>query len=503
MSVGEREGKPRASTIIFGSDSPSLDENQQLPEREAYIPSTAVQGGYSGMQNTGNQTSNYIPEGIDDNRIDLYAVYQYARYSKPTHYFQIYNDMHVVNPYYNYYLDFTTNQIYSNYHFEGKDAKEGAKWWRDTNLYTAVRQWGELTNKFGTGISRVVMTNKDNLGRIQPLYTPYFDVDRDERTWDEKWSYKPPGATGIDATWQYGEPNMPKFVILRPFQRPEQVWGYSLFQTCVHALRCLHAIVIEDIPAASRNFMTVQRVIKANLDGCENDAQMKSAMLQLQRYLTKFQSAKSDTLVIHDKHDIGYMGSLTGGGMSNRLENMTAFLEPLLNCIMLNIRMAIGLAKQEGANKSIIKRQEWKMQELLQPTKDYFADEIYRQIIKPFAPVKDFRLVHDLSFEMKDSRDERAIKLYQGGLIPREYAQVQIEFDEDGFKEEYGVSDLTYIEDVQIKIAKATAPSPGATGGTTKPKLGSGSTDTNRPGSEGEKGEENDSVSGTKSEVKG
>jgi len=460
-----------------------------------------IHGGFSsgmgGSPTVIDASSNPIPEG-PDGRIDVYALYQYAKYSNPTHYFGIYNQMHVVNPYYNYYLDSIVNQLFTNYHFEGSAAEEMTKFWRKNNMYTLTRQLGVQIVKYGTGLGRKLITTAGKFRKIQPLYTPSFGVTRDETTWDEEWVYAGSGGRNLKGTWEYGEDYMNEFVRIKLFERPEEVWGYSMFQSCVHALRCLHAIAIEDIPAASRNFMTAQRVIKANLDNVD-EADRTDKLQELHRSLSKFNSARSDVLVIHDVHDVGYMGALTGGGMSNRLEDMMGFLEPLTSAISLQLREAISRLRQEGANKSIAKRQEWKAAEMMQPLKDQVAHEIFAQIIEPHIPYDgDVWLVHDLPFEIQDSREEKALKLFQGGVIPREYAQVLANFNEIEFKRRYGVTELTYIEDVQKELQQFQQ----ALGGNTEPKaqFGGGST---RPGVENEKGEENDSIQGTKTEVRG
>ena len=259
-------------------------------------------------------------------------------------------------------------------------------------------------------------------------------------------------------------------------------------------------ITIQDIPAAARNFMTAQRVIKANLDNVEEDDQLNT-LKSLERGLSRFNSSRSSACVIHDIHEIGYMSGIGGGGISSKLEDIMGFIEPLTSCLNLNVYLPIGILRQLGANRAIIKRQAWLAYEQIAHVKQYFADEMFRQIIEPHVNYTgEVRLVHDLPFEMRESQIEDAIKLFGSGVIPREYAHVMIGFDEDEFKEEYGLTELTYMEDVQIELMEEGVKASGKVGGVTQPKAGVG-TDTR---AENEKGEENnDSVSGSQSEVKG
>jgi len=427
--------------------------------------------------------------GQESTRFSVYEIYDYAKFG-PQEYFQAWDEEDLVNPWFTYLLDFINNQLFANYHFEGKGAPAVEKYWRDHNMYNKIWQLGRTTLKYGTGIAQKIKTNLGGVKGLRIFYTPDFKVDRDERTWDEKWKYSGTGDA-ISDTWKYNDGKSKKFVILRPFNRPETPWGFAIAHQCYHALQSLYKITIEDIPAGAENFMTIERVIRADFSNYVKEEDKLAAGKTLQENWSRANPAKGDIRIIDNHHELGYMGSLSGGTPARKLEHIMSFIEPLMSVVLLNYYMAIGIIRQDGANKSLIKRQEWKAFELMQPIKKYVAEEIIRQFIEPHVIKKrQVYLVHDPPYEMWLERAEEAIALYQGGIVPREWAQSQIGFNPEEFKRRYGTSKFTYVEDIEKELGQANA-------GLKEPKS---RTSGQKRNPESEKGSDNDSATGTKRE---
>ena len=494
------------------------DNNQP---RKLFVPQVIMGSIPSGMSSDYGEGGSYpisqyfqAAEGKDDALMgfDVYKLYKYGRFADPQHFFAYWDTAHNVNPWYRFSLDYVTSQIFTNYHFEGSGAPQVEEAWKEHNLYKDIRILGEATGKYGTGIGKKIIDTFENqdygtFGGIQTMYTPDFQVTKDDKNWNEEWEYRGNGPKLTD-TWVYGEKYMNDLVILRPWTRPERVWGFSPMQSCVHVFESLHALTIEDLPAACRNFMTAQRVYKVNTDNVEED-DVKSHIEDGIAALSQFNSARASAVAIDDANSLFYMGTEGGGGIGSKLEDVMSFIEPITSAMNLNFYFPIGALRQEGANRAIIKRQAWIAFEQMAAYKQYFADEMFRQIIEPHIDYDgEVRLVHDLPFEMRESQIEDAVNLYVGGIVPREYAQVMVGFDEDEFRKKFGITgELTYAEDVTMEIqeeglklqAKVAAKAAKA-GATAQGKTGTGK-DTRQ---ENEKGEEqNDSVSGSESEVKG
>jgi len=314
-----------------------------MKNNKASMMVLGASAGYPASAGSGSRTypiSKYFQNAKNGEKdFNVYEIYDYATYCHPTDFFGYYDAAHNINPWFRYYLRYIVEHLFSGYRFVGPDRKVAEKFWRDNNMRHQIRQLGQQAVKHGSGIAkkliRVGTTSGDaDFAGIQTLYTPFFTAERNEQTWDEEWhymgtfpdDYRKPGERregGLTGTWKFGEPFSEEFVIFRPFSRPEQVWGFSPLQSCIHALESLHALTIEDIPAAARNHMAIQRIMKVNLDGIEDAHERETAMKALQKDFSQFNSAKADVLMIHDKHELGYITGIGGGGVGSRLENMT------------------------------------------------------------------------------------------------------------------------------------------------------------------------------------
>lgn len=268
---------------------------------------------------------------------------------------------------------FLTEEIAGpSYYFEGTDddkVKQVEDFWFEEDMFSKLEEVVEQTVLLGTGVGSTGR-NEDKLEKFRRLDASALTIDRDSATGEERYFHSGQEITGNE-------------FILRFIRYPDTPWGLSFARAPIMSIQGLESI-FRDIPPAIKQLAYVDRVLKLNLDEIGDKEQKKTILRKAKDAFSKYDSATTTVIVMSDKNEFGYAGTITGsGGAQTRIDPILPIIEPILLFVLLSFRVAPGEVLQGGANKAILANQRILAQKRIQTLKLKFAREVERKIIGP------------------------------------------------------------------------------------------------------------------------
>ena len=459
------------------SEKPEIPLYAHLADGSVYVP--AVGGWLEDDSPLTDQTEGY--SAYDTRSTD-------KRLKEEWYFYNQYYVEYIENEWFHFLVDWLNTELFSDYEFEGPGAEAVYKFF-DKTCPTAREEllmMGLNVIREGTGMLKKNSVNGDLKqikavnGRIVRLKvvdkkegetTSYYTgsipdsdtspsapaqwlqitVDGDEKfkEWIREWPLEKPEDYRND-----------KVALCRVKRDPRTPYGIGFGSTCLHAIKGLKD-VNRDVLAAVKQNASNLKVVAVDLAECDTDAERLAKLKTVAHAYRRVASATNGVIAIDINNEIYYMGTgakgQAGSGGGGRILEVMSYIEPVLSAVLMNFLFSIGIIEQEGANKSLIAKQELRAERQMKRYRAAVASFLQTQII-PEITDKEVNVMFEPQMEIVEW-----ISLFTNSAISRERLLREFSIRDEGKK--------TYFYQLQ------PAPAPGSvastTGGRTKTKQGS------------------------------
>jgi hypothetical protein len=396
---------------------------------------------------------------------------------------------YIENEWFHFLVDWLVTELFSDYEFEGPGAEAVYKFFNETcpTAREELIMMGLNVIREGTGMVKKYSVNGDlrqmkavngrivrlkvvdnKKGESTSFYTgsaPDADtspsapaqwlqitVDGDQKfkEWMKEWPLEKKEDYSND-----------RVAICRIKRDPRTPYGIGFGSTCLHAIKGLKD-VNRDVLAAIKQNASNLKVVAVDLAEADSDAERLAKLKTVAHAYRRVASATNGVVAIDINNEIYYMGTgakgQAGSGGGGRILQVMQYMEPVLSAVLMNFLFSIGLIEQEGANKSLIAKQELRAERQMKRYRAAVASFLQTQIIPDITDL-EVTVMFEPQMEIVEW-----IALFTNSAISRERLLREFSIRDEG-------KSKTYFYQLQ------PAPAPGSvastTGGRAKSKGGS------------------------------
>ena len=383
------------------------------------------------------------------------------------------------NEWFSFLVDYVVGEMFTDYHFVGKGAKEVRTFFEETDplAYDEIEMMGLNVVREGTGALKKYW-NDGQLSQLKAMNGRLLRLDlmAQERKVASNKPVNRLDGTGMPSTiagqtqtysstlgakvnevedtqmlqvsvasdskflvnlktWRisdYDDYRNEQIALCRIKRDPRSPYGIPFGRSSFHVIKALKG-VDRDILASIKQNASNLKVISADLSGLDSDSDKKTALENLAKTYDKIASATQGVVAIDNHHEVGYMGTTGAGSRDSRVLEVMGHLEPVISALLMNYLFSIGLIEQSGANKSIISRQEIRAERQIERYRRAVARFFETQIF-PDITEQPCKLVFNKYYE-----PEIWLNLFEKNVISRERLLEQMSIIDEG---------TTYFKDV-------------------------------------------------------